>query len=272
MLEVLVWLSRVESSLAVSLSKKSAANIESSRRLRKVSKGKRLFAGSILSAASRIRAGSKRAPVLPGLKFLREDVDDSISFLMAALEAGLEGRELSDLLAFHESLKWNNLVLPIARHVKDSFPECVPMLVAAQRNKRAFESYLELSARQQTLFRLRAAEPVWRERLLLIGEFGPDVKRGIKGDCLLEEASGKDAIERLKERYYGAVLADEDLIGIKAAELCRKASRMFPGIEERFLFLYGGIEKKGKGRGVRRLHKPVPADRVLEEIGMILDR
>lgn len=272
MLEVLVWLSRVEKTLAASLSKKSADGSESSRKLRKVSRGKRIFAGSLLSAASRIRAGSKRAPVLTGLKGLREDVDDSISFLTSAVEAGLDGAELAELLSFHESLKWNNLVLAIGNHVKDRFPEGVPMLIAAQRNKRTVESYLELSRRPQALFRLRSAEPVWRERLLLIGEFGTDVKRGIQGDCLVEEASGKDAIERLRERYYGAVLADEDLAGIKATELCRKASRMFPGIEDRFLFLYGGIEKKRKGKGVRRLHKSVPADRVIEEIGLILDR
>ncbi|CAG1066538.1 hypothetical protein BAC1_02156 [uncultured bacterium] len=272
MLEVLVWLARVEKALAASLSKKSAGDIESTRRLRKVTRGKRLFAGSLLSSASRIRAGSNRAPVLPGLKGLREDVDDSISFLSAAVEAGIDGVELAELLAFHESLKWNNLVLAIGGHVKDRFPEAVPMLVAAQRNKRAIERYLEISSRPQGFFTLRAAEPVWRERLLLIGEFCPDVKRGINGDCLVEEASGKDAIERLRERYYGAVLADEDLAGIKAAELCRKATRMFPGIEERFLFLYGGIEKNEKGKGVRRLHKSAPAGRVLEEISRILDR
>jgi hypothetical protein len=272
MLEVLVWLSRVEKALAASLSKKSAACTESSRRLRKVTRGKRLFSGSLLSAASRIRAGSKRAPVLPGFKSLREDVDDSTSFLTAAIETGIDGAELDELLAFHESLKWNNLVLAIGSHVKDRFPEAVPMLVAAQRNKRAVECYLELSKQPQAFFRLRAAEPVWRERLLLIGEFGPDVKRGIKGDCLVEESAGYDAIERLRERYYGAVLADEDLAGIKATELCRKASRMFPGIEERFLFLYGGVDKKGKGKGVKRLHKSAPAVKVLEEIGRILDR
>jgi hypothetical protein len=271
MLEVLVWLSRVEKALAASLSKRSALG-KTSRGLRKVTRRKRLFAGSLFSAASRIRAGSKRAPVLHGLKCSREDVDDSVSFLTAAIEAGLDGAELAELLAFHESLKWNNLVLAVGNQVKDRFPEAIPMLVAAQRNKRAVESYLEYSARPEALFNLRAAEPVWRERLLLIGEFGPDVKLGIRGGCLVEEASGKDAIERLRERYYGAVLADEDLAGIKVTELCRKASRMFPGIEERFLFLYGGLERKGKGKGARRLHKSVSAGRVLEEIDVILDR
>lgn len=244
--------------------------------LKKVLRGKHLFARLLLSAASRIRAGSRRAPLLPGLKSLREDVDHSLSFLSAAIEDGLNGPQLAESLAFHESLKWNNLALAIGVHVRDRFPEQVPLLVSAQRHKRAVESFLEFSGLPQSLFRLKAAEPVWRERLLLIGEFGPEVTQGLRGECLVEAASGKDAIERLRERYYGAVLADEDMADLKASELCRKASRIFPGIEERFLFLYNGLGEKGKrsgpGKGVRRLKKSASPERILEEVGLILDR
>lgn len=277
MLEVLVWMSKVESALARSLGHNSASSSsETARRLKKVSRRKRALARSMISAASRIRAGSIRAPLLAGLKSLRDDIDDSLSFLTAAIESGLDGAELGEALAVHECLKWNNVILTLGGPVRDSFPEGVPMLVAAQRHKRAVESFLELGGLPQGLFRLRAADPVWRERLLLIGEFGPALRQGFRGESLVEAASGKDAIERLRERYYGAVLADEDLPDFKASELCRKASRIFPGIEDRFLFLYGGLEKKGKspgpGKGIRRLHKSASKEKILEEVGLILDR
>lgn len=275
MLDVLVWIANNEATLARSLGQTSVGSDEG-KRLRKVSSRKRVFARSILSLASVMRACSRRAPLLPGLKSLREDMDDSLSFLITAIESGLNVADLADLLAYHECLKWNNLIVAIGGRVRESFPEGAAMLVSAQRQKRAVENFLEVAGSPQSLFRLRAAVPVWRERLLLVGDFGPALKQVFRGDCLVEEASGKDAIERLRERYYGAVLADEDHLDLKASELCRKAARIFPGIEDRLLFLYGGLEKEanrpGVGKGIRRLHKSATCEKILEEVDMILDR
>lgn len=273
MLEVLVWLARVEASLAASLSKVKFSGSPDVLRLRRLSRGKRLYAREALTAASKIRRSPRRPPKLSGLCGLMEDVDVSLTFLASAIASGLRGQELADSLAAHELLKWNNLVLAIGSQVKENFPESVRFLVSAQRHKRLLESFLGEYVSPGSLFALRVADPVWRERLLFIGEFAPELKSAVRRDCVVEEASGGDAIEMLRQRYYGAVVADGDLTGLKSSELLRKAAKSFPGIEERILFLYGH-ERKGKSalKTPRRLHKSAPPARILEEVGMILDR
>jgi len=274
MLDSLVWLARLETALASTLAGVvSSTPVEAARRLRSVAKGKRQLARETLSAASRIRGAARRPPRLSVLRGLMDDVEDSLCFLAAALGSDMRGQELADSLAAHELLKWNNLFLPLGSHVKEGFPEGVRFLVTAQKHKRALERFCAEEASPWGSFAMRAADPVWRERVLFIGEFGPPLKSALRADCVVEDASGADAIEVLRQRYYGAVIADEDLTGLKSSELLRKAARSFPGIEERFLFLYGH-EKKGAtgGKGARRIHRSEPPERISEEVGMILDR
>lgn len=274
MLEILVWLSRVESSLAASLAgQKAPWAPDANRCLRPLSKGKRLYAREALSAASKIRSSPKRPPKLSALKGLMEDVEDSLSFLDAAIGSGLRGQELADCLAAHELFKWNNLVLAICSHVKESFPEGVRFLVSAQKHKRSLERFLDSEASPVSLFALRAADPVWRERLLFIGEFGPELISAASRDCVVEAASGGDAIEMMRQRYYGAVVADEALTDLKSSELLRKAAKAFPGIEDRFLFLYDNAKMgSAAAKATRRLHRSEAPERILQEVGRILDR
>lgn len=277
MLELLICLSKYEYALAKALSERPQRwRREAQTGLRKVAAGKRRLSKSMLFAASQIRKGARRTPSIPGFGHLREDVCDSLSFLVEAMGAGASGSELAEALAHHEYLKWNGLFLAVAGMVREGFPEGTPLLVRAQRHKKTVEAFLELEGSSHGLFRLRASEPAWRERFLLIGSVCQDVEQGLRREGIVERSvRGKDAIERLRERYYGAVIADEDLPDLAGVELCKKASRMFPGIEERFLFLYGGLEKKKRrlnGKMPRRLHKSAPRGVILEEVGLILDR
>lgn len=274
MLDLLIWLSRLETALAASLSSASLASAGSTRHLKKVASGKRKLSRAIVSTASKVKASRRRPPLLHGLSHLREDAEASFHFLAEAIKSGMDGQELAEAIALHEYNKWNGLFLALAAILKEDFPEGVPVLARAQRQKKAVERFLEATGTRHGLFKLRASEPVWRERFLVIGGASPSIAEGLRQDGIVESAlDGKDAIERLRERYYGVLVADEDLPDLSGVELCRKAGRMFPGIEERFLFLYGALEnRKRAGKRGRSLHKSASRDKLLEEVGIILDR
>lgn len=276
MLELLIWLSKAEDALASSLAPVSKKRRGPSE-LSKVVAGKRKLSRLMRATASGLKKSRTRTPAITGMRGAREDVDSSLSFLTEAVLSGMDGRELAETLAIHEYLKWNNLFLTLANAVKNDFPEAVLMLARAQRSKRAVEGFIETEGSSNGLFRLRASEPAWRERFLLIGQVCGFVEDGLKSDGIVETIpTGKEAIELLRHRYYGALVTDEELPDVHALELCRRAARLFPGIEERFLFLYGSVEKKaGKrhgAKGPRRIQKAASFERVLEEVGMILDR
>lgn len=279
MLEHLIWLSKIEDALALALSPASRKRPAppGTGHLGKVVAGKKRLSRTIRSTASGIKKARVRTPAVVGLKSAREDVESSFSLLAEALLAGMDGAELAEAIAIHEYLKWNNIFLTLANIVKDGFPEAIPMLARAQRSKRSVERFLEAEGSAQGLFRLRASEPAWRERFLLVGQVCPSVEAGLKHDGVVEAIpTGAQAIERLRERYYGALVTDEELPDVHALELCRRASRLFPGIEERFLFLYGGIGKRPRQRRgakePKRIQKSAPAGIILEEVALILDR
>lgn len=272
MLDILVRLSRLESQLAAALSQVKARP-DSAGHLKKVAAGKKRLSRAILSAASRVKSSRKRPPSMPGLKSLCEDVDSSLQFLDEAISGGMDAVHLAETIALHEYLKWNGLVLPVAGPMMEDFPEGIAMLARAQRHKKIIERFLDLEGAREGLFRLRASQRVWRERFLLIGGLCTQLENRLRNDGIVEAAkNGRDAIDKLSERYYGAVITDEDLPDIAGIELCRKAERMFPGIEDRFLFLYDGIEKKRLRGKTRRLHNSTPEERLFEEVDRILDR
>lgn len=279
MLELLTWLSKIEAALAATLSPalKKASCRGAPGHLRKVVAGKRKLSGTMRSTAAALKKERVRTPAISGIKGAKEDVDSSLSLLAEAVSSGMDGAELAEALALHEYLKWNNLFLALSGVVREGFPAAIPMLARAQRNKRAVERFLEHEGSTQGLFRLRSSDPAWRERFLLVGQVCPSVEAALISDGIVETIpDGSKAIERLKERYYGVLVADDELPDIRALELCRRAARLFPGIEDRFLFLYSGIEEKsrtrGKGKEPRRIQKSATRDRILEEVGLILDR
>ncbi|MCC6502432.1 MAG: hypothetical protein IT362_04760 [Deltaproteobacteria bacterium] len=276
MIELISHVAKAESALAGSLSAASIRGTgEGARRLKKLAMAKRRLAREFLSGASRIRATSRRPPLMRGLRSVRDDFDASLLYLVAAIESGIEEAGLAEALACHERFKWNNLVLSLAAAVRGGFPEGVPMLAAAGRGRRAVEGYVELAGCAQELFSLKAAAPAWKERLLLIGELPPETEAALESECVLEKTVGTDAIDRITRRYYGALIAVDGLNDMKASTLCERAARIFPGIEERFLYLYesaGGKGAKDTEPRARHLPRSSSKSRVMEEVGLILNR
>jgi len=248
---------------------KSAGNGVHASILKALSKSERELERASLKTAREIKKSPSRCPLRAELNGLREITEDSFSFLCASAASDTEA--FLECLLQYEYHRWTGLIMPLAASLKP-LSGAAPLLIAAQRHKRRVERLLSSGPHpKDLLFRFSSSDPVWVERLLVVGSPAKRVpQRNDVAMYLSPHAS--DAIERLRERYYAAVITDLD--PDDAVDLCKKASKAYPGIEERFLFLHGP-GKKGRDayfRGLRRVRPPSSADLLASEISRILDR
>lgn len=234
------------------------------------------LARALLLSVNGVRKSGGRSTASTELHQLKGLVEDSYSFLKAS--SGMSEDAFMEGLLQCEYLKWNSIIVPLAAMLGAEAPGPAPFLIAAQRHKRRIERYLQDNRSLKPLhFRFKASHPVWVERFLIVGDFAPEVESELGGEGFIEVAPhGKEAMERLRERYYAAVLTDTDAPLIDGIEVCKRASRLYPGIEERFLFMYGSLTRRHRDfirrKGLRGLKKPSPPGSVISEVVRILDR
>ncbi|WKZ34051.1 MAG: response regulator [Thermodesulfobacteriota bacterium] len=247
--------------------------------LKSLANSEKRLARALLESAARIEKAKRRAIAPSALKDSRnsrEIVEDSYSFLRSALftdeHAFLEG------LLQCEYLKWNRLTAPISEGLRAGPEGPAGVLAASQRHKRRIERFLEsIGHSSPAAFRLRASEPVWVERLLVVGDFDPEVLDLLRAEGRVDLArNGRDAVERLSDRYYALVMTETGLPLLDGIELCKRASRKYPGIEERFLFMYDSLTGQDRDfivrKRIRRLKKRSRPEKVRSEAARILER
>ncbi|MBW7956524.1 MAG: hypothetical protein H3C68_01410 [Deltaproteobacteria bacterium] len=244
--------------------------------LNSLANSERRLARELLKSAARIEKAGRRAKSPSALEGSRELVEDSYSFLRSTLftdeDAFLEG------LLQCEYLKWNCLIAPMAEGLRAGPEESVAVLSASQRHKRRIERFLEsIGHSSPAAFRLRASDPVWVERLLAVGDFDPEVLKFLRAEGRLDLAShGKDAVEMLSDRYYALVLSETGLPKLDGIDICKRASRKYPGIEERFMLMYDSLTARDRDfivrKRIRRLKKQSRPEKVMSVAARILDR
>jgi len=261
MLKLMCWMASFGSTNARvyrDIAKRLGNGNETARFLRTLARSESELSRALLSSADKIGRSGRNCMAPEGLHGLSE-------------QAFIEG------LLQCEQLKWTSITVPLASRIAE-FPQAAQVLAHAQKHKRKIDRFFEDRAHLRDLsFRLKASQSVWVERFLLVGDFHPEVATALKEDGIVEVAShGEEAIERLRENYYAAVLSETGLSRIDGIEVCKKASRIFPGIEERFLFIYGELTKKQRGfidrKGLRRVPKHTRPEKVRSEVALILER
>ncbi|MBE7414990.1 MAG: response regulator [Deltaproteobacteria bacterium] len=279
MRETLCWmgsLAAITSKTYVDASRKFGHPSEFKSFLNALAESEKRLARALLKSAARIEKAGGRAIAPPSLKGSRELVEDSYSFLRSTLftdeHAFLEG------LLQCEYLKWNCLIAPISEGLRAGAEEPAAVLAASQSHKRRIERFLEsIGHSSPAAFRFRASEPVWVERLLVVGDFDPEVLSILRTEGRVDLArTGRDAVEMLSDRYYALVMSETGLPLLDGIELCKRASRKYPGIEERFLFMYGSLTGRDRDfiirKRIRRLKKRSRPEKVRSEAARILDR
>ena len=88
--------------------------------------------------------------------------------------------------------------------------------------------------------------------------------------------NGKEALEKVKEHFFNAIISDNSMPLMDGLEFFRKALEVDPDIKNRFLFCSGDIgldmEELNKHYGVKLLEKPIRIEAVKQAVKDLMDR
>lgn len=268
---------RSNAALYQEASRRVADDRELKRFLMSLARSERAAVRALRDSAARIDGSGRRlSAASPELNEAMEQVGSGLPFLREAA-ASCRPQDFLEGLVACEQVRWNRLVVELASGLRQGFPEIFPFLSAAQRHKRTIERFIKQKPGLGRMhFRLRASEPVWTERLLVVGDLAPALVDGLRDEGEIDVAGhGREAVEMLRERYYAAVLTDAELEHMDGIEVCRAAARIFPGVEDRFLFLYKALSRRQKEfierRKLRRIKRQAQAEQVWAEVARILE-
>jgi len=88
--------------------------------------------------------------------------------------------------------------------------------------------------------------------------------------------NGKDALKKVDENYYAAIVTDVDMPVMSGMEFYKKAAEKYHDIKERFLFFTGLLEEERlsffKRNSLRYIAKPAKISDIKKELVAILSR
>ncbi len=178
----------------------------------------------------------------------RERLTSDFSALSAEMDAGTLTKEA--LIGFVVSIEYsefNEIFLYVVNSVKEESRDVIPKVVKIQQHKKHVERFIdsrpEFVEYQDKMERL---PNTWDEHILVI-----DDKNNITSlleaiffsEGSVERAENyEDALEKLKETYYAAIISDVNMPIAGGIGFYEKAAEIHPEVSERILFLAGPLK------------------------------
>lgn len=233
---------------------------------------------------SKIAILSSNEEVLPDTVALDNTVKSRIEDYLSSIERRLDENGLTEddiikFMIYTEYSEWNDLFLYVVNTFKRLYREFIPVAVMVQQHKRYIERFIESRGGGEDLEKIRSLTSVWQESILVVDD--EDVVADVVSALLNDEGivdravNGEEALDRLRAKYYGAVITDLKMPVMDGIEFYRFAVAEFPNIKERFLFFTadeGGHIEYFRENGIRWLGKPAQIREIKEAVIRILER
>lgn len=285
MKEIIQWLTLIEASFGSFY--EEAANAFSSDKeltvfLRRLADDERYHHETLLEADESLET----LPSLSCFRSLDEDPMTKVHLGIAAcrkeLDRGCLTREtLLDCVADIEFAEWNEVFQYVINSLKETSREFIPFVASIQHHKRYVERFIQSqSGSKRFIENIRRLPSLWRENLLVVDDSVPTaylLSEALSSEGAVECASnGKEALEKLAKRYFAVILADVDMPVMDGIELYTAASRRYPNMEQRFIFMttYDNPSRLAffKENGLRYIIKPVPIMDIRNAVFDTMDR
>ncbi len=152
--------------------------------------------------------------------------------------------DLVDCIVATEFSEWNHIFLYAVNSLKAIEPDFKPAAAMIQHHLKHVEHYVStLAEGQQKIAKIKALEPVWKERLLIIEDdlyLAELFNAVLHADGTVDMATdGKAGLEKIRQCYYRLIISDVNLPGMDGITVFRRASEQFPDIGARYLFVTG---------------------------------
>lgn len=194
-----------------------------------------------------------------------EGVEGALGAIEKALsDAALTKDEFIRLVVDKDKIEWD-LRLLIVTYLKGVHRDFIPFAVAVQKHKNRTQAFLASNRAYGDLYdALNALPDIFRSRILIVDDeemIATAVERivGNLGD-VDRVGSGEKALKLMGACYYSVVISDIWMPGMSGMELYESASRVFPNLKKRFVFMSSATDTSVKefltANDLRFLEKP----------------
>ena len=152
--------------------------------------------------------------------------------------------ELFEALIKTEFSEWNDIFLYVVNTLKTNFREFSYAAIKIQNHKRAFEYFYEKTFKHVgKITQLKQIPAIWNEKILIVEDDEPiaDLLKAIlndEGDIDIV-GNGLKGLRRVEKEYYKLIISDVDMPIMNGLKFYEHASKIYPNINERFLFFTG---------------------------------
>lgn len=191
----------------------------------------------------------------------------------------LTKKGMIELIAALEFSEWNSLFLYVMDWAASKDREFQRMVAEIERHRRTIEEYLlQQPEHDEYLQIIRNLAPLWQKRILIL-EDDPDMTRLLTilmapYGKLVVTHSGREALARLRQKHFDAIVSDVEMSEMNGIEFYRQAISIDPAIGRHFLFLTGTTQEKSlsfiKSIGASQLKKPAKLSRIREAVVSVL--
>ncbi len=235
------------------------------------------------SAAEHLRSLPSETPIISVDAETKIKVEGALAAIPEKIESGSLTKDfLMDSIANAEFSEWNDIFLYVIDTLKISDKEFMDGAIGIQRHKRSIEHFYEnIEGGHSKIQRLKAVAPVWQENILIAEDNEVNsklIKTILNNEGNIDTAyNGKEGLDKLRNKYYNLIISDIDMPIMDGLQFFTEASKVFPDISSRFLFISADIsaERRSffKKHNLRYLEKPAPVNEIRNNaLKIILDK
>ena len=178
-----------------------------------------------------------------------------------------------------ELSEWNDIFLYVVNSLKEKTREFNYPAAQFQSHLKGIYLFLDtLKDKSQIFEKISTLPPVWVEQILIVDD-DPMIAHIIKsllnreGDIDIA-TNGKEAFEMIGKKYYKLIISDINMPIMDGIAFYEEASKIFPNIYNRFLFISGNMSPSKqdyfRNQKIQFLAKPMPIKDLKERAYQIL--
>jgi CheY-like chemotaxis protein len=222
-------------------------------------------------------------PIEPAI-LVDEDFKAKIEehFLKCGAEKSIENiskKEVIESLVATESSEWNDIFLYAVNSLQTQSKELQYIAATMQAHKDRITEYIKsLPEADNHLEAMNKIPKVW-DKMIIIVDDEPimlNILKALVEDLAMIETAqnGQEALSRVKEQYFDAIISDISMPVLNGIEFYRQASVNDPNIRSRFLFFTGNPTNECmrffSENNIQYLTKPAPMGQIRKSVEDIL--
>ena len=189
--------------------------------------------------------------------------------------------QLLDCVVDTEFSEWNDLHSFVMTKLQERGPFFMRMVAAIEQHRKYISQVLGSMPGGRERLELYGKLPhVWRERILIVDD-ALSIQRMLSAVCrdlgaVTVAGNGAEALERLGQSYFDAIISDVDMPVMNGLEFFSRAAVDDPLIRDRFVFFTGALSEREvrffEENRLCYLEKPIGISRIKQVVCEVMGK